>query len=673
MTKGSKRRKKTILTVADAFAGAGGLSAGFAMARGPGGERFKVVYAVDRDKQAIATYRTNHFPNLSIEDRESIVLCDDVKNVDAERIRAAIAPRKRIDVLIGGPSCQGVSPAGLRNPADKRNQMLLAFVRLIKELRPRWFVMENVPGLTHANNRDLLAEILKLMEEIDGYKVAADVLLAADFGVPQFRHRLFIIGTNTGTPIRFPTPTHVVVNSSNKKANKRKKPYVTVSGAIRDLSQVEALELAYGVDPKFPNRVPNHWCRGMTSINRRRIESVREGRDWRDIPLKLLPERYFTTRSSDQKGSYGRLAWDWPAYTVTNASLNISAGPFTHPTQDRCLSVREVARIQTFPDSYIFQGSVEAQYRQVGNAVPPLLARAVAKIILKTHFGRRKAPQVGVSGRLTRKLIEQTLAEGRDLPTLTPRFPHPNVARPMQHAAQSHAERIAKGKMPAVWNRSPRPADPWPEDTKLLRALAKQPQNVRAAKRARAIIQFIDAKPRGQIVKLANVASKNVQRWINQYYAYGLDGWRAYQTGLDHLAPNDPRLSKAIRSQVAKARKLLTKRVDAAASKRLHMNAYLRRLIKRFSNYSTDSLRSEIEDKLGVNLGTVYVGDLLAIADAVLQQAGRIKKRPRRTHTGHHGARRTYETTVARLPTKHPRFPKSPSHTAHRTDIHSFR
>lgn len=668
-----KASLKRRLTVADVFAGAGGLSAGFSMAKGPHAERCDVVFAVDHDKQAIATYRANHFPDVPREQANKRVCCDDVKNLNAQRIRAAIWPHRRVDVLIGGPSCQGVSPAGLRNPDDERNQMLLAFVRLVRELRPQWFVMENVPGLTHANNRELLAEILKLLGEIKGYEVAADVLLAADFGVPQLRYRLFVIGTRTGARIRFPAPTHSAAGAPDRKNNsERTKPYATVSDAIRDLSQIEPVEIDPGVEPETPkDGIPNHWCRGITKVNRRRIATVRNGRDWRDIPVKLLPERYFTTRSSDQKGSYGRLAWDWPAYTVTNASLNITAGAFTHPVHDRCLSVREVARLQSFDDSYVFQGSVEAQYRQVGNAVPPLLAKAVAETILHVHFGRRHALRLGQSGRLTRDLIERSVAEGFDLPALTPRWPHPDVARSTRSAAKHDAPPPNRRKSRSVWNRSPRPIDPWAEQTKRLRVLANQPRNVRAAKRAQSIVNFIDGMPRSRILKLANASEASVRKWVDRYYAHGLDGWRAYHTSLNHLSTKNPRLQKSIQTKVAKARKLIVtpKKVNGVAPKRLHMNGYVRHLIRRFGKYSTEALIKKVERRLDVRLGTVYVGDLLGIADAVLRRRTHSSKA---NHTSRVArvARRMHQTARAILRARYRRSTESRARRVHRAIQH---
>ena len=621
------------LTVVDVFSGAGGLSTGFSSAVGPSGERYEVVYAVDHDKQALDTFRLNHFTDASTAKDDPRACCDDVQRVNKKRILKAIYPRKRVDVLIGGPSCQGVSPAGLRNPRDKRNQMLLAFVRLVRELRPKWFVMENVPGLTHANNRELLLEILKLLEGIKGYTVAGDVLLAADHGVPQLRYRLFVVGTRTKAPIRFPLPTHHPAAQSETLVDGASKPYATVADAIRTLATIPPIETEPGEAPVAKTgEVQNHWCRSITEVNRKRIAAVRNGHDWRDIPIKLLPERYFTTRSSDQKGSYGRLAWDWPAYTVTNASLNITAGAFTHPDHHRCLSVREVARLQSFPDDYIFRGSIEAQYRQVGNAVPPKLAEAVASTILAVHFGRGRRT-MGAPGRLTRTVVKASVKGTAELPTLTPRCPHPDVARSSNRKTPSipneRPDRIKPAKTRAVWTRSPRPEDPWPKDTKRLRILAAQPKNSRAAKRARSIVQFIDGVRRDRILADANVSVSSVRKWIDSYYAHGPDGWRAYHSGFSHLAPKDAKLQRNIEASVSRARRILLAPVRGGAvkSKRLHMNGYIQQLIGRFGSHSFEELLVKVQERLGAAVGTVYVGDLLGIADAVLSVGPPQRKR----------------------------------------------
>jgi DNA (cytosine-5)-methyltransferase 1 len=614
---------KKRLTVVDLFCGAGGLSSGFSAARGIRGEQYEIVYAVDHDRQAMQTFRANHFNDS---DKTVRGCCDEIDEVHASQILSAIQPQTEVDVLIGGPSCQGVSPAGLRNPDDKRNQMILAFVRLVKELRPKWFVMENVPGLTHQNNRELLAEVLKLLGKIKGYQVAGDVLLAADYGVPQFRYRLFLIGTRTGGPIRFPSPSFFPPNEAGQEC------YKTVLDAIGDLARIKPTELDPGENPiSRHGMVPNHCCRQITEINRRRIATVRRGYDWRDIPIKLLPARYFTTRSSDQKGSYGRLAWDWPAYTVTNSSLNITAGAFTHPDHDRCLSVREAARLQSFPDDYVFHGSLEAQYRQVGNAVPPLLAKAVAETILNSHFRPKQAARSKGVGRLTLEAIQNSIKTGGDLPTLTPRFPNPAVARGTTNKNAGDAPKQDPSKILCrrVWGLAVRPPDPWPEATRRLRMLADQPKNVRAAKRARAIVQFIDGVPREKIIATARASEASVSKWVEGYFADGAEGWRAFHSRHDQLASGNRNLEQAIHRKVARARRLLLSPTKTAQTPelRLHMNGYLRDLIAQFGRLSVAQLIEIVETWIDGRIGTVYVGDLLAIADAVFSQPYRAPRR----------------------------------------------
>jgi DNA (cytosine-5)-methyltransferase 1 len=489
--------------------------------------------------------------------------------------------------------------------------MLLAFARLVQELQPLWFVMENVPGLTHSNNRHLLAGILGLFEEMEGYRVACDVLLAADYGVPQFRYRLFIIGTRTGAPIRFPELL-------------RPRSYPVVRNAIYDLSSVEPLEYDKGESPdRITHGFKNHWCRKIGEIDRRRIAAVRAGHDWRDIPVELLPERYFMTRSSDQKGSYGRLSWDWPAYTVTNASLNVSAGAFTHPDHNRCLSVREAARLQSFEDNYEFLGSVESQYRQVGNAVPPKMAQAVAEGILYAHFNADESAKWGREGRLTYDIVTRCLRGELEFPILTPRCVHPKTARSTRAKTP---RREAPGTTPvqsvSAWLLDPRPTDRWPEETRRLRKLAEQPKYIRAAKRAKSIVQFLDGVPRDKIVATANVSETSIKKWIDGYFAGGLDGWRAFHSPIDHLGGSDQKLREKIVQGIVRVRKiLLVPRREENGNghiKRLHMNAYLQELIRIFGERSVAGLMAEVERALDLSIGTVYVGDLMAIADAVL-------------------------------------------------------
>jgi DNA (cytosine-5)-methyltransferase 1 len=172
------------MTVADVFCGAGGLSEGFrSAARADGSRGFEVAFGVDRDPDCIATYRANVVTG-STGDRERRGQLRSVVGLGRDAILSA-AGVKRIDVLIGGPNCQAVSSAGRRNLEDERNSMFEEYVRLVEELQPRWFLMENVPGLTHANGLPLLGEIFERFGELRGYTFAGDVLLAADLGVPS--------------------------------------------------------------------------------------------------------------------------------------------------------------------------------------------------------------------------------------------------------------------------------------------------------------------------------------------------------------------------------------------------------------------------------------------------------------------------------------------------------
>jgi len=624
-----------LLTVAEIYCGGGGLSAGFKLAEAGWtnneGEKYEIVYGVDRDKDAIKTFRTFHFPCLDEQHLEVVAPCKDIKDVTAQSILEAVEPHGTLDVLIGGPSCQGVSAAGLRNPDDHRNEMLLRFIGLVRDLRPKWFLMENVPGLTHGNNRELLAEIFKELESIEGYKVAGDVLLAADYGVPQFRYRLFIVGTNTGAPIRFPASTHVPSSVANARRLPLGAPaYVTVEQAISDLAKHPPSiykEDAAPDETDQPKQIPrNHHCIELREINKTRVASVPPGRDWRCMPVGLLPERFFATRSSDQKGTYGRLAWDWPAYTVTNATSNVTAGPFTHPDEDRMLSVREAARLQSFPDGHTFYGSLEAQYRQVGNAVPPNLAKAVAEAILFCHYRPEEATNWGKSARLNHDLIRATLDGEADFPTMTPRQVNPDSHRQRRKNVGSGRPSKKTERRVSVWDACTRPStDPHPKATRKLRKLAEQPGNYRAAKRAKAIVRFLDGIPKDDIVRQSNASEASVKKWVDGYFASGLDGWRAYHTSLEGHPQISNKIVRKIKRATTRVRRTLlrpSKNGDKSGSrpKRLHMNHYLIELIKRFGHLSVDELITRAEGKLGISVGTVYVADLLAICDVILDQ-----------------------------------------------------
>lgn len=614
-----------MLKLIDIYCGAGGLSAGFASAlyRDTTGEDigFQVTYGIDNNADAIRSFRSVHFADIDPDLQQIFAPCIDIKHVTADSIQAAIGEGE-IDIIVGGPNCQGVSAAGLRNPDDKRNEMLLRFIKLVGDLRPKWFVMENVPGLTHANNRELLEAIFAEFEKIPGYKVSGDVLLAADFGVPQLRYRLFIVGTNTDCPIRFPQATHMLPasNATTPLSNSRER-YVFVEDAIRDLEQIPPHIYDENIMPDSVDP-PNHYCVQVGELNTARITSIQPGGDWRSMPICLLPERYFATRISDQKGAYGRLMWDWPAYTITNEANNVTSGPFTHPTQHRSISVREAARLQSFSDDHIFYGSVLSQYSQIGNAVPPRLAQALAEAILICHSDPELAETWGKPGRINSEILKKSRKGKMEFPILTPR---------VVHSASSHKSKKLPAKQKLgegndsikdVWNLPNRPGDPYPDYLETLRKLSEQPGNYKATKRAKAILRFIQGDSKEEVVRQAKAAEESVRKWVNGYYAYGLDGWRAYNTPALRIANYDNELAVQIENAIHKARQFnfengSTKDTNSD-HKRLHMNSYLTNLKQKFGNMSVWELVDEFEEKMRYGIGTVYVSDLLAICDVVL-------------------------------------------------------
>jgi DNA (cytosine-5)-methyltransferase 1 len=379
------RRDSAGVPFVDLFCGAGGLSCGFEMAG------FKPIYALDYDEHACATFALNH-PGVH-------VVCDSVENVTPNQIFDA-AGSSRIPLVIGGPNCQGVSLRGKRNPDDPKNLMFFHFKRLIEGIKPDWFVMENVPGLLHRHNQGLVSSIFEAFHSI-GYRCGAQVLLAADYGVPQLRYRLILVGNRHGQEVVFPDPTHkspIEYGESSMFGSDDERPvWLTALDAIGDLPVIEngggQQESFYPPDPVegvLPYQelsrensplLLNHISHKSCESNIRLVKYIPAGKNWKAIPERIRPARFKHVALKDHTTTYGRLAWDAPARTITTYFNNISSGAFTHPEQHRGISVREGARFQGFPDRYGFRGTLARQYRQVGNAVPPLMAVHVARTI----------------------------------------------------------------------------------------------------------------------------------------------------------------------------------------------------------------------------------------------------------------------------------------------------
>ena len=314
----------------DLFSGAGGMSLGFDKAE------FENVLAVEYDKCFADTYKFN-FPthNLKVED---------IKNISNEEIKKIIGNQK-IDVIIGGPPCQGFSIAGKIGRsfiADERNQLFREFVRFVEVIKPRMFVMENVAALKTHNKGRTIKEIVNEFKYI-GYDVKFDVLNAVDYGVPQQRRRIFIIGTlNKKNSFEFP-----------KKSNK----IYTVKDAIGNLPSLKSGETS---------KIPNHNAMKHSKQMLEKMSYVRDGGNRNDIPEELRP------KSGDTR-KYIRYNSEEPSFCITGDMRKVF-----HYNQNRALTGRELARIQTFPDEFVFKGSTGKIQQQIGNAVPPKLAFQIA-------------------------------------------------------------------------------------------------------------------------------------------------------------------------------------------------------------------------------------------------------------------------------------------------------
>ncbi len=361
--------KNKKFNIVDLFAGVGGMSAGF---KNTG---FNVVSANEYDKEIAYTYEKNH-PGTKI-------IIDDIANVKSEQFLTDKI--QDIDVVIGGPPCQGFSMAGRRIRKnsflnDPRNELFKEYTRIVKDLKPKIFVLENVAALLNMNGGSVKDEIIESFSKL-GYAVSVKVLNSADYGVPQLRKRAIFIGNRIGIDSEklFPQKTH----GGDRKA------YITVEDSIFDLPFIKSgsgeFETEYTKEPttdyqkerrKGIKKLYNH----IAPIHSERIidlmKLIKEG-EGRDH----LPENMKT--KSVHSGAYGRMNRKLPSYTITTRFDTPSVGRVTHPIVHRALTPREAARIQSFDDNFIFYGKKSSVGIQIGNAVPPLLAQAIAKYIKK--------------------------------------------------------------------------------------------------------------------------------------------------------------------------------------------------------------------------------------------------------------------------------------------------
>jgi DNA (cytosine-5)-methyltransferase 1 len=345
----------------DLFAGAGGLSLGAEMAG------IHVVVAIEQEKNAAATYRKNH--------QNTIVINDDIHKVDVTDLMLG-----QDDTLIvfGGPPCQGYSYSNkkTRTVDNPNNTLFVEFFRVVKECQPSWFLFENVEGFKQFQNGEVRENVKRKFEQI-GYNVTDAILLASRFGVPQNRHRYIMIGNNRGIDFSFPEGT-------DEK--------FTVEDAISDLPELQNGEMTESLPYRYQANKASKYARLMRKGSKtskqnfvsknedyviERYKYISQGQNWRAIPDEMMQN--YANKNNCHSGIYRRLIASKPSVVISNYRKNM----LIHPYEDRGLSVREAARLQSFPDSYLFEGSIQKMQQQIGNAVPPLLAKAVFEHIIR--------------------------------------------------------------------------------------------------------------------------------------------------------------------------------------------------------------------------------------------------------------------------------------------------
>ncbi|HYE32618.1 MAG TPA: DNA cytosine methyltransferase [Methylomirabilota bacterium] len=388
------------LTTIDLFCGAGGITEGFRRAG------FSCLYGNDVDPSAIKTFAANH--------EQTVADGRPIEQVDAAAIRRKLGLRKgELSVLVGGPPCQGFSiNAPERFLDDPRNSLFKHYVRFLKEFQPKALLLENVPGMLSLAGGAIFEQILHELRKC-GYAVSFKILFAAHYGVPQERWRTIVLGAKGDTAPTHPLPTHFARARANFRGGRTLTfqlteldalslpPPPTVGEALADLPRLnmgeggEVIEYVAPALSPFANLLRNgnsvtfnHFAAVLSPQNLARLKYVKPGGSWRDIPHALLPKGMQRARKSDHTKRYGRLKADGLSGTVLT-KCDPHWGAVFLPDQDRSLTVREAARLQSFPDYYRFIGSRVSQYEQVGNAVPVLMAEALAKA-LANHLRQKR-------------------------------------------------------------------------------------------------------------------------------------------------------------------------------------------------------------------------------------------------------------------------------------------
>lgn len=362
--------------ILDLFAGVGGLSFGF-----DNNHDFKVVSANEILPDMAEAYKLNH--------PEATMFNCDIKELNKNRIFSeSQIPTKQINIVVGGPPCQAYSTVGKRLLDDPRGKLFQEYYRLLQELTPEFFLFENVSGLTSMNGGNLIKYIIDLFQNL-GYHTKYRILDAADYGVPQHRERVIIVGSVYDNEFEYPTPTHSNDSCFQKDIfmdSTTMIPHLTLEDALSDLPLIRSGEESrqYASPPQndyqkemrknngdviLDHNAPYHGDKLQKLMN-----MLEDGECAHDLPEEFRP-------TSGYKNTYCKLWWQKPSTTVTRNFGTPSSSRCIHPICNRGLTTREGARLQSFPDSFKFYGSRVSKNLQIGNAVPPLLSKALAESI----------------------------------------------------------------------------------------------------------------------------------------------------------------------------------------------------------------------------------------------------------------------------------------------------
>lgn len=346
--------KKTKLNFIDLFSGAGGLSNGLEQAG------LKCLLGIDMDKDALETFKANH--------HHAEIFCGSITEITEKKLKE-LTKGETIHAIVGGPPCQGFSTVGIGDPKDERNLLFREFIRLVKILNPHFFIIENVTGLLAKKNEKTIIAIFKLFSDL-GYNLDVKVMSAEDYGVPERRRRTIFIGSRINNVITFPKP---LVKSP-----------ITVGHALKNLKTKKGKILNHDIEKASVK----------SEIDLKRISHIPEGKGIRyeHDEKNYLPKKLFlgidwknTPENRLRQTKYQRLDRKKPSPTIMTHRHN-----YFHPTENRYLTQREAAALQSFPNDFEFKGALSAQWRQIGNAVPPLLGKALGMTLLDLYKTQEK-------------------------------------------------------------------------------------------------------------------------------------------------------------------------------------------------------------------------------------------------------------------------------------------